>query len=115
MKAKVLLRALLGSLLICGYPTVVSVQAKQPVQLAQLQWREFSSPEGSFTVLMPGTPTKKTTSVGGEFLSIDGHLFTVSLDNNSVTYGVFYADFPSEFTQLPAELILSSLASSFSS
>ena len=115
MKAKFLLRSLLVSLLICGYPIIVSVQARQPVQLAQLQWKEFSSKEGGFTVLMPGTPTQKTTSMGGEFLSIDGHTFNVALENDSISYTVFYADLPSEMTQLSAELILSTIASALSS
>jgi hypothetical protein len=115
MRAKVLLRSLLASLLVCGYPSIVSVQAKQPVQLAQLQWKEFSSKEGSFTVLMPGTPMQKKTSMGGEVLSIDGHIFKVALENDSVSYTVCYADFPSEVAQLPTELLLSSVTSALSS
>lgn len=109
------LRSLLASLLICGYPTVMLVQAQQPVQLAQLQWQQFSSQEGGFTILMPGIPTQKKTSMGGEVLSIEGHMFKVALENDSISYTVFYADFPSEMAQLPSELILSSIASALSS
>lgn len=64
-------------------------------------WKEFSSAEGRYTVLMPGAPTEKTqnlkTPVGD--LSMHGAF----LDHNHSGYLVMYNDFPEAFAQAAAQ------------
>ena len=54
----------------------------------KLSFKEFSSPEGKFSVLMPGNPDKKTQSVEG--LTVVG--YGVEVRNGA--FAVFYADIP---------------------
>jgi hypothetical protein len=51
-------------------------------------WKEFSSPEGKFTVSMPGTPKKQTQNQGG----LTTNAFAVEVKNGA--YLVSYSDLP---------------------
>ena len=113
MKAKTLLVPLLASWLVGGYPTMLSVRGEQLVQTVQPQWKEFSSSEGSFSVLMPVTPTQKTQSTNSSTVSLDSNLFTASLEEGKVVYSVAYTNFPEELAQFPPNLLLDTLSGRF--
>jgi len=55
-------------------------------------WSEFSSAEGAFSVLMPGTPTEETQTEETEMGGIDVHSFT--FEEGGVAYLVGYNVFP---------------------
>ena len=61
------------------------------------EWREFSSSEGGFSVLMPGDPTKKIETVNTIFGSIDAPVF--SLVRKDAIYGVTYCEYPANLVQ----------------
>jgi hypothetical protein len=60
-------------------------------------WSEFSSAEGAFSVLMPGTPTEQTQTQDTELGTIDVHSFT--FEQNGVAYLVGYNIFPAAVTE----------------
>jgi len=71
-------------------------------QLAQVKsiWQQFSSQEGKFTVLFPGTPRfsqQKMTSDNGE---LQVNLFTVNRPQEEAKYTVAYIDYPAQYIQL---------------
>ena len=55
-------------------------------------WKAFSSPEGQFTVLMPGTPKEEIQYKQTELGQIEIHLFV--LQSSGAAYITSYADFP---------------------
>jgi hypothetical protein len=63
----------------------------------QVTWKEFSSHEGAFSTLMPGTPTEKTQKVNTQAGTIDIHGFT--LEQKSFTYMVSYNEYPDAIVQ----------------
>jgi hypothetical protein len=75
--------------------TTAPSQQPPPPQIVEYNdkaWKMFSSPDGGFTVLMPGTPVKS-----GELLTSDsGPLahYSHTLKTSMAEYGVSYADFP---------------------
>lgn len=113
MKMKVFLLPLWAGLLVGMYPVIQSVQAQQPLQVAQQSWQPFSSPQGGFSVLMPVTPTQKRQTTDGSIMRLDAHLFTAALEEGQVTYSVSYTDFPDEMAEFPPNLLLDSLSSRF--
>ena len=115
MRTNVVLLSLLTGLLVGGYPALHSVQAEQVVQTAQPQWKEFSSTEGGFSVLMPVPPTQKRQNTDSSAISLNSNLFTASLEDGKVTYSVSYTNFPDELAKFPPALILDSLSSRFTS
>src|SRR5689334_13577203 len=54
----------------------------------KLSFKEFAPPEGKFSILMPGTPDKKTQSVMG--MTVVGY----GVDVRNGAFAVFYADIP---------------------
>lgn len=113
MKTRAFLLLLSVSFLVSGYPAVQAVQAEQPIQVAQSNWEQFSSPEGGFTVLMPIKPTQQSKTTEGAALSLEDHRFIASLEEGKVTYTVSYTNFPDELSQLPPNVILESISSRF--
>ncbi len=113
MKMRVLLLPLWVGLLAGISPTIQSVQAQQPTQVAQQGWQQFSSPDGGFSVLMPVTPTQKRQTTDGSMMQLDAYHFTASLEEGQVTYSVSYTDFPQEMAEFPPDLLLDSLSSRF--
>jgi len=55
-------------------------------------WSEFSSADGAFSVLMPGTPTEQTQTQDTDLGPIDVHMFTI--EQGEVAYLVGYNVFP---------------------
>jgi hypothetical protein len=63
----------------------------------QATWEKFSSSEGAFSVLMPGTPTQQVRTAKTSSGSIDAHMFLV--EHRDVAYIVAYSDYPNPMIQ----------------
>ena len=113
MKVNILLVSILTNCLVGGYPAVQSVRAEPLIQAVQPEWKEFASPEGGFSVLMPVPPTQKRQSTNSSTLSLDSNLFTASLEESKVVYSVAYTNFPEELAEFPPNLLLDSLSHRF--
>jgi hypothetical protein len=70
---------------------VVLVGCQQPA------WKEFSSSEGAFSILMPGTPTEQIRTVKKLSGPVNVHMFLV--EEGDVAYAVAYSDHPDTFVQ----------------
>ena len=68
-------------------------------------WQEFSSAEGNFAVLMPGSPSYKKQSSSTAVGPIDMHLFSLDLAKDAV-YMVMFSDYPDVVAQAPADKVL---------
>jgi hypothetical protein len=66
------------------------VEFKQPVLISQeVSWNEFSSPQGRFAVLMPGTPKEETEK------NQDGSTeYSFSLVSDDSAFLIHYSDIP---------------------
>ncbi len=93
MKNTTLLRSLAVVVLLGGCLTVQPVQANPPVLIAQSVWKPFSSQEGGFTVLMPGTPSEIKLPVDSQEGATTLIGFRV-IRKNEANYMVGYADVP---------------------
>ena len=56
----------------------------------KLNWKELSSPEGKFTVDLPGEPKKQSQTLPGTAITM--HMYMVELSGGA--YGVAYAELP---------------------
>ena len=54
-------------------------------------WKEFSSPEGRFTILLPGTPVKSVRTYDSPFGKLVEHAFSLS---TNAFYIAMYTDYP---------------------
>lgn len=78
------------AILLGTFPIIQPGQATQPFQLAQSIWKPFSSKEGRFSVLMPGTP--RESQINWDWQTGDiVYLFTVTREE--AEYMVWYVDF----------------------
>ncbi|MCA1592122.1 MAG: energy transducer TonB [Acidobacteria bacterium] len=70
-----------------------SVEPPPPVavEYSSKAWKEFSSAEGRFTVLLPGTPTPQVQTQDTAIGKLDVHTFTLT---TSMQYGVMFVDYP---------------------
>jgi hypothetical protein len=91
MKIRIFIPLVLATTLVCGYPPPQDVRANT-LLIAQSIWKPFSSQEGGFRVLLPGTPSQNKDNVNTQVGSIPVNLFFV--DRPEAFYGVAYADFP---------------------
>ncbi len=104
MKNKLFLACFFATFLFNGYPTIKGVQANQSILIAQQSiWKEFSSQEGGFKVLLPGTPTQTKDKVNTRNGSIPTNVFVVGRQNEAV-YVVGYADFPKNISLTSREV-----------
>ncbi|WP_244982348.1 hypothetical protein [Cylindrospermopsis raciborskii] len=81
------------------YTTGQTTTTSQSAQVKSV-WQRFSSPEGKFSVLFPGTPRlsqQKMTSDNGE---LQVNLFTVNRLQEEAKYTVAYIDYPAQYIQL---------------
>lgn len=63
----------------------------------QSGWKVFSSFEGAFSILMPGTFTEEINVINTVAGFIDLHRFSVEQEND--VYGVSYSDYPETVVQ----------------
>jgi hypothetical protein len=73
-------------------------------------WKEFTSDEGRFSVLLPRTPRQTTETVDAPAGEIDEHTFTTIY--GSITYVVSYSDYPQNLTTGDTRAVLDSLRDS---
>jgi hypothetical protein len=72
---------------------VISLLVLLPLAIAgEAEWRTFTSPEGGFSVLMPGTPTFTATTDHTVVGSVIENLYTLNMPGAS--YSVEYSDLP---------------------
>jgi hypothetical protein len=92
MKNKLVFTFGLAIFLLSGYFSLNVVQANQPVQILQPNWRVFAPSGGGFRVLMPGVPTKRDSSapVMGEIVPEDFYYATL----DDAIFQIYYIDFP---------------------
>ena len=59
-------------------------------------WKEYTSAEGGFSVIMPGNPTRQTQSVNTTAGAVDVIYFQGSQNSNQVNFTVSFADYPED-------------------
>jgi hypothetical protein len=70
------------------------------------EWKEFSSKEGQFKVLMPGKPKQEDLETAGDFGK--GVLHMNSVHVGKTFYGANYGDFPAAIKKAPLKKVLDS-------
>lgn len=93
MNQKLFISCSLLTFLLSGYSSIPSVQSQPRVLIAQSIWKPFSSQEGGFRVLMPGTPTQEQRTTQTKVGTFPTNTFTV-IRENEAGYVVGYLDFP---------------------
>jgi hypothetical protein len=71
-----------------------------------IKFQSFSSTEGAFSVLMPGTPktTKQSNTVSDT--TVDLYLFSASTPDSNGVYTVIYMDYPADQVKLMSSQFL---------
>lgn len=100
MKSRFVYSFLAAFILFSGQTIAQSVSANKPITVAQSIWKQFSSQEGGFSVLMPGKPTEVKQTVKAKSGAIEIHMFTVERQQDAVKYVVGYADYPDSYIQI---------------
>lgn len=67
------------------------------------QWTEFSSPQGKFTVLMPGVPQASQETIDTVIGPLVQHSF--KLRSNKSVYIISYVDYPGKLRVSPAKFL----------
>jgi TonB family protein len=67
------------------------------LQTATPHWKEYTSQEGKFTVLLPGEPTAAYRPVTGESTIYINHITNVQ--TSAATYSIGFFDIPVDFTE----------------
>lgn len=77
-------------------PPATSMLPAPPVAASENAWREFTSLEGRFTILMPGQPTKESRVVDTPIGQVGLEVFELRAETGPylITYMVTYSDFP---------------------
>jgi hypothetical protein len=97
MNKTLLISCSLLTFLLTGHPSIQSVQAKPTLLIAQSIWKPFSSKEGGFRVLMPGTPAQEQRTTKTEMGAFPTNTFTV-IREQEAGYVVGYLDFPNNIS-----------------
>jgi len=108
MKLTALLPSLVAIFVLGADHLAFAVQPKKPLQPAEKtfvsppvpsKWQVFKSPEGRFTVLMPGAPKKLAETQKTFMGEIHFQQFVAEPPNQRVAYVVVYNDFPDSYGQ----------------
>jgi hypothetical protein len=62
-------------------------------------WERFTSREGGFSVLLPGTPMQRTKSLKTPFGTVNMTMVLAMDPDAGSCYGVVYADFPADLVR----------------
>ncbi|HCA93742.1 MAG TPA: hypothetical protein DEP38_03445 [Cyanobacteria bacterium UBA9226] len=95
MNNKLPIAFFITTLLMTGYPTMETVEAQSAKEATQSIWKPFSSAEGGFTLLMPGTPKPVEQNLNTPNGRINLKGFMVQR-RNEANYLVIYTDLPSK-------------------
>ncbi|MCF4970639.1 hypothetical protein [Nostoc sp. CMAA1605] len=87
--------------------TSVLLKKTTTTQPVQPQWKPFTSPDGRFTVLMPGIPKQESQTQKTHMGEIDLQIFAAQPPKQEVAYLVVYNDFPHSYAQInnPQEIL----------
>ena len=85
---------------------VIAVSAACVAADDKPEWKEFSSKDGRFTVLMPGTPEQEQADTESDFGKGVLHMNTVQA--GKVMYGAHYCDFPAKIKKAPTQQVFDS-------
>jgi hypothetical protein len=100
---------LIAATIVCGGSVLVEArQPKSPVavvkpkvsQPVQPKWKLYTAPDGRFTILMPGSPTRNTESQKTYMGEINLEIFVAQRPKQQVAYIVAYNDFPYSYGQM---------------
>ena len=100
MKSRLTHYSLAIFFLLSGYTINRTVLANPPITIAQSIWKQFSSPKGKFSILMPGTPKEEKQTVNTKAGTIQVHTFTVARQQEEVQYTVSYIEYPAQYIEL---------------
>ena len=100
--AIVIVALLVGAFIFTDLGKTMLSKLPSPVAPA---WGPFSSPEGNFSILMPGTPSHATNAVNTAVGTIDMHMYSRELGNNTA-YAVIYSDYPEFITRASPDKVL---------
>lgn len=86
----------LSLLALCvSWPALAHAQGPPPVaDYDPKAWREFQSPEGRFSVLLPGVPVKRVEEMEYPGVKLRSYSFALRTSNQSPQYNLMYVDFP---------------------
>lgn len=83
----------------------INSEAQQPSAQADaidaVEWKEFSSERGNFSLLMPGAPEEKKSVIQTQLGPLDSYSFLLKArqGNRKTAYLISYSDYPSGHTQ----------------
>ncbi|MEH2079560.1 MAG: hypothetical protein V7K89_05955 [Nostoc sp.] len=108
MTVKSLLPLIAATIVYGGCVFVEARQPKPPVavvkptvsQPVQPQWKLYTAPDGRFTILMPGSPSRNTEYQKTYMGEITLEIFVAQPPKQQVAYIVAYNDFPYSYGQM---------------
>ncbi len=108
MTKRVLLSLITVALVCSGFTRVEARPPQRPISPTKpapnkpikSEWKLFTAPDGSFTVLMPGRPKAMSQTQKTYMGEINLQLFVGQLTNQEVAYVVAYNDFPYSYGQM---------------
>ncbi|MTJ50740.1 hypothetical protein [Dolichospermum sp. UHCC 0259] len=108
MNSKILLSFIAAAFLSSGYAVAEvrsskpKVAEKKPIipTVIQPKWRTFTSPDGHFTVLMPGMPKRKTQIQKTHMGKIKLEIFLIQPPQQEAAYIVTYNEFPDSYVKM---------------
>jgi hypothetical protein len=108
MNSKILLSLIAATFLSSGYAVAKvhspkpTISPKKPIvpQVVQPKWRNFTAPDGYFTVLMPGRPKRKTQIQKTYMGEIKLEIFLAEPPKQQVAYIVTYNEFPHSYVKM---------------
>jgi hypothetical protein len=97
------MRFILGVVLLLTFVSAVAAQDPPPPAKADNAntWKEFSSKEGQFSVLLPGTPRQQDRTLQTPIGPVSTHDFYIQSDVSA--FYLSYAEFPNVGTLTPTE------------
>lgn len=100
MNFKIIPYTLAASIFLSGSLISQPTLANQPQTTVKSIWQVFSSQEGGFSILFPGSPTVTKQKIKNKTGEIEVNLFTVERPQEDVKYTVAYIDYPEEYIEL---------------
>ncbi|MBN3938556.1 hypothetical protein [Nostoc sp. NMS9] len=100
---------LIAATLVCGGSAFVEARQPKPPaavvkpkvsQPVQPQWKLFTAPDGRFSILMPGSPSRNTEFQKTYMGEITLEIFVAQPPKQQVAYIVAYNDFPYSYGQM---------------
>ncbi|BAZ79772.1 hypothetical protein NIES73_10180 [Sphaerospermopsis kisseleviana NIES-73] len=100
MNFKIIPYTLAASIFLSGSLISQPTLANQPQTTVKSIWQVFSSQEGGFSILFPGSPTVTKQKIKNKTGEVEVNLFIVERPQEDVKYTVAYIDYPEEYIEL---------------